>query len=136
LAKLVHGAEPAVIVVDLAMPGIGGAAFIRKMRASAFAHVPLLLLSGWGHVDRFHLDVDRVISKPFEPASLARAVDRLASTRSHSRARQTGASAPAVGYEGGKGRAGPHRAADRTTGLSAEVAEPPRRSGSSARTRP
>lgn len=87
LAKLVYGAEPAVIVVDLAMPGIGGAAFIRKIRASPFAHVPLLLLSGWGHVDRFQLDVDRIIAKPFEPASLARAVDRLASTRSHGRSR-------------------------------------------------
>jgi DNA-binding response OmpR family regulator len=117
------------------MPGIGGAAFIRKVRASPFAHVPLLLLSGWGHLDRFQLDVDRVISKPFEPASLARAVDRLAgSSRSHAGARAAGAT-PSITIEDGVGRAGPHKAGSRNA-VTGEVAQPRRASGSSARTRP
>jgi DNA-binding response OmpR family regulator len=80
LASLRSGVLPAVIVLDLALPGMGGTGFLGTLRGlrAPWSRCPVLLLSGWGGVERLGLAVDMAMRKPPDPVSLARAVDRLA----------------------------------------------------------
>jgi CheY-like chemotaxis protein len=80
LSCLENGATPAAIVLDLALPGMGGAGFLAKLRAAPkpMSSYPVLLLSGWENLDRHRLAADHVLRKPADPVTLARAVDKLA----------------------------------------------------------
>jgi CheY-like chemotaxis protein len=76
--ELARGPEPALIVLDLWIPGMGSAAFIRRLRASPHAQVPVMLFSAAGSVAQVDLDADAVLSKSSESTAVVRAVDRLA----------------------------------------------------------
>jgi CheY-like chemotaxis protein len=80
LACLDGGATPAAIVLDLALPGIGGAGFLNKLRAAPapLSLFPVLVLSAWENLERHGLSAESVLRKPADPVTLARAIDKLA----------------------------------------------------------
>jgi two-component system cell cycle response regulator DivK len=71
---------PAVVVLDIQMPGVDGPSFARKLR-EALQHVPLVVLTG---VDDPKHEADRCnaeayLSKPFDAPELVKVVRRFAS---------------------------------------------------------
>jgi len=78
ISRLRFEAKPAVVILDLTLPDASGGRCLRAIRASSWADVPVLILSAWGHLERFGLDADQLLSKTCDPVTIARAVDRLA----------------------------------------------------------
>jgi DNA-binding response OmpR family regulator len=76
-AALVAGAKPAAIVLDQWIVGMSSGEFVARVRASAFANIPLLMLSGAPAAGRFGQDLDDTLRKPVESATLVRAIDKL-----------------------------------------------------------
>jgi DNA-binding response OmpR family regulator len=71
---------PALIVLDIQMPGVDGPSFARELRLS-LKHVPLVILTG---VDDPKHEADRCnaeafLSKPFNAPELVKVVRRFAS---------------------------------------------------------
>jgi DNA-binding response OmpR family regulator len=72
-----------VVLLDVDMPGLGGPAVCRLIRAAAeWAHLPVVLMSGRGLPDLTGLasacGATAVISKPFDWAVLARVIGSTA----------------------------------------------------------
>jgi two-component system OmpR family response regulator len=86
--------RPAVVILDLSLGDMSGGACLQLIRESRWADVPVLILSGWGHLDRFGLDAQALVSKSCDTEQLARAVDRLA--RSPAAAKRSNAAFGAV----------------------------------------
>jgi CheY-like chemotaxis protein len=77
LSKLSDGAPPAVILLDLRMPRIGGEAFLREMRADPrFEHVPVITMSAGAERTKGH-DVHAYVQKSFDLDDLLRIVMSL-----------------------------------------------------------
>jgi FixJ family two-component response regulator len=74
---MVAGTKPAAIVLDQWIVGMSSGEFVRRLRASPFADVPVLMLSGSPAARKFAQDLDAVLQKPVENTTLVRAVDRL-----------------------------------------------------------
>ncbi len=78
-----EGRYPAVILLDLAMPGMDGRTFLYKMRAQWEQMHPLpsivVITAGTGGPDASTLGVQQVIVKPFHVRDLLDVVRRLAS---------------------------------------------------------
>jgi CheY-like chemotaxis protein len=76
-------ARPQLIVADVMMPGLDGAAFCRAVRADpALGRVPVILLTAKGHdADLKDIPADQVLAKPCYPAELLEAVRRLLKAR-------------------------------------------------------
>jgi CheY-like chemotaxis protein len=77
---------PALIVTDLALPGMDGFELISRVRADPESStVPIICLSGFdgvAYAERAReVGVDRVLSKPCLPDALARAADEIMRTR-------------------------------------------------------
>lgn len=77
---------PAVVVVDVMLPGIDGFEMVRRLRADARgADLPVLMLTAKGQArDRARAraaGADEFMSKPFSNAELVAAVTRLARRR-------------------------------------------------------
>jgi DNA-binding response OmpR family regulator len=89
LAQLASGVRPALVILDLWLPGVGSRGVIRGLRTSANASVPILIVSAAASLDHTELDADAVLRKPFDMTTLVRAVDKLTGL-----GRQGGASAP------------------------------------------
>ncbi len=78
--RAVHvGPLPAVIVLDINMPGIDGPAFARELRHE-LRHVPLVVLTGAADARREadRCNAEAFLRKPFDADELARTVDRFA----------------------------------------------------------
>ena len=76
------GLRPAAVIVDLALPGMSGREFLSLLRAKPWGQrVPVLMLSGWQHLETYAGMADRVLRKDAEPVSVARAVERLVGRR-------------------------------------------------------
>lgn len=80
-AALLAGAKPAAIVLDQWIMGMSSGEFVGRLRASAFADIPLLMLSGAPAAWKVVQDLDAVLQKPVESTTLVRAVDRLIGAR-------------------------------------------------------
>jgi DNA-binding NarL/FixJ family response regulator len=76
-AALEQGIQPAAIILDLWLRGMSSGEFVRQLRASGHAAVPILVLSGAPSSDGLELDVDAVSRKPIEPTTLVSAVDEV-----------------------------------------------------------
>ena len=78
LAYLRGGGTPSVILLDLRMPVMDGWAFRREQqRDPAFAHIPVVVLSG-ADAHRFHeLEAAATFHKPARMSDLLRCVRRL-----------------------------------------------------------
>jgi DNA-binding response OmpR family regulator len=73
------GAQPAAIVLDLWLAGgaMSSGEFVRRLRASSAAPVPILVLSGSRSVELLESEVDAIVHKPIEATALVRALDGL-----------------------------------------------------------
>jgi DNA-binding response OmpR family regulator len=69
---------PSVVTLDLTLGDMSGAECLRAIRASHWTDVPVLIFSAWGHLDRFGLDAQALLSKTGDFEMVVRAVDRLA----------------------------------------------------------
>jgi CheY-like chemotaxis protein len=69
------GGIPAVILLDLEMPGMTGWEFRRELlRDPLLAHVPVAVASG---ADPGAIEVDAFLAKPYETAELCRVIASL-----------------------------------------------------------
>ena len=78
--RQIQADPPALIVLDIQMPGVDGPSFARELRMS-LKHVPLVILTG---VEDPKAEADRCnaeafLSKPFNAPELVRVVRRFAS---------------------------------------------------------
>jgi DNA-binding NtrC family response regulator len=69
--------RPAGVILDLTLSDMSGGQCLHLIRESHWGDVPVLIHSGWGHLDRFGLDAQAVLSKTCDIELVARAVDRL-----------------------------------------------------------
>jgi DNA-binding response OmpR family regulator len=76
---LALGSCPAAIILDLWLEGMSSGEFVRHLRASRHASVPVLVLSA-APGDTVGLDVDAVARKPIDTACLVSMLDRLVAT--------------------------------------------------------
>lgn len=84
--EMVKGTTPAAIILDQWIAGMSSGEFLRQLRASRFADVPVLMLSAAPPSRRFGQDLDAVLQKPVETTTLVRAVDKLIGPKRHARA--------------------------------------------------
>ena len=75
--ELAVDVRPALIILDLWLPGMSSGEFVRRLRASRHARIPVLVLSGSPGSNRCEADVDAVSQKPIEATTLIRAIDKL-----------------------------------------------------------
>ena len=73
---------PKVVVSDLSMPGMDGAAFLKALRADPRTrHIPFILLSGQGTdktpIEALESGADAYLDKPFHPRHLLARIHRL-----------------------------------------------------------
>jgi CheY-like chemotaxis protein len=68
--------------------------FVRRLRASPFADVPILMLSGSPAARKLRQDLDAVLQKPVEETTLVRAVDKLVGPKRTARTSAAPANAP------------------------------------------
>jgi CheY-like chemotaxis protein len=68
-----------LIIVDILMPGLGGAELIKRLRdTSEWATTPIMVLSGYADLTRYRdLPVDSVQLKPFELSDFLDKVNQL-----------------------------------------------------------
>jgi len=74
--------RPAVLVLDLGLPGIGGREVLRQVREDAdLFTLPVVVVSAHAAPptisEMTHLGCDRYLTKPFDPRELVKAVDEL-----------------------------------------------------------
>jgi DNA-binding response OmpR family regulator len=85
--------EPALVVLDLMLPGLDGRAVLRAVRREPDGDVPILILSARGStVDRIaglEDGADDYLPKPFSPAELVVRVRRILERTARSRATPT-----------------------------------------------
>jgi CheY-like chemotaxis protein len=79
MAELKHGARPAVILLDLMMPGLSGAEFrAQQLADAALAKIPVVVLSGARGVDEAARQMGvESLPKPVELDQLMRTVNRF-----------------------------------------------------------
>lgn len=78
LELLRAGLRPALIVLDLSMPRMGGRAFLERLRANERLDVPVLVTSGEAPAAP-PAGADACLGKPVEPAVFRSVVGRLSS---------------------------------------------------------
>ena len=79
-AKMWHEVNPALVILDLMLPGKNGFRLLREMRASGLK-TPVLILSArgeeWDKVKGFHLGCDDYVVKPFSIMELLERIKAL-----------------------------------------------------------
>jgi len=73
---------PDLIVMDVTMPKLSGTVACARIKADpALAHIPVILLTGWGKIsdieEGFNAKADDYIVKPFSPRTLKSRIDQL-----------------------------------------------------------
>ena len=74
--------RPALIVLDLELPGISGFEAARRLRRNPATHdIPLIAATGYSHQRQLAMareaGFDRVVVKPVDPDCLGREIERL-----------------------------------------------------------
>lgn len=80
LAKLRAGAQPALVILDMMMPGIGGMGVLEKLALpDGTFRFPLLVLTAKASMAEYFADkkVDGFLAKPCAPEDLAAEVNRI-----------------------------------------------------------
>ena len=88
---LARTAEPAVLLIDVMMPGLGGPEVLRRLRRED-GTLPFAVLVLTGAVEsveplRYELGLDSILEKPFDIITLASRVKELASRVEHGSSR-------------------------------------------------
>ena len=91
---MIGGRKPAAIILDQWIAGMSSGEFVRRLRASPFADIPVLMLSGSPAARKLGQDLDAVLQKPVENTTLVRAVDRLIGPKRSARTFAAPADAP------------------------------------------
>ena len=68
--------EPDVILCDLQLPGMDGAAFIEIVKASDLADTPVVLMSAYGEPEQH--SADTFVGKPFDPFEVTHLIETMA----------------------------------------------------------
>jgi DNA-binding response OmpR family regulator len=75
--------SPALIVLDVMLPGKSGLEFLRELRESDRRTIPVVLVSAWQSMTdqqtATEAGADAFLGKPFDPDALARVVGDLVS---------------------------------------------------------
>jgi CheY-like chemotaxis protein len=81
---LVEAAEPDVIVLDLMMPVLDGYTVLKVLRDDLHLRTPILVLTAVANRDDLGTclaaGADQVMTKPFDPRTVATAIDELLAT--------------------------------------------------------
>jgi len=86
LEKLMHGATPGAVVLDLMMPVMDGFRFLSARKLDRrIAAIPVIVLTAVPEVlvDRVDLNVHEILSKPCDPRRLVETVRRYAEPIAH-----------------------------------------------------
>ena len=77
--RVVQADPPAVVVLDIQMPGVDGPTFARELRM-ALRRVPLIVLTGVAdpRCEADRCNAEAYLSKPFDAEELVRVVRRFA----------------------------------------------------------
>src|SRR2546421_8702019 len=78
LKQLGAGVRPALILLDLMMPRMDGEQFLKEMRATRSANIPVVIMSGTAGKASGKIGVACYLMKPFELDDLVNAVRRFA----------------------------------------------------------
>jgi CheY-like chemotaxis protein len=83
LEQLHAGAHPALILLDLMMPRMDGEQFMKEIRGTRFAKIPIVVISGHSAVRRKTREFEAVsfLMKPVEFNELIKTVRRFAAAR-------------------------------------------------------
>jgi CheY-like chemotaxis protein len=83
LEQLRSGVQPFLILLDLMMPRMDGEEFLREIRGTRFAKIPIVIISGHTAVRRKTRDFEAAsfLLKPIEFNELLRTVRRFAPAR-------------------------------------------------------
>jgi two-component system alkaline phosphatase synthesis response regulator PhoP len=81
--KLAMTWDPDLILLDLAMPGVDGPAFLKRYRRTATSPAPVVLLTGAldGLARATEMDVTMFLPKPFDLGILVEIVDAYSSAK-------------------------------------------------------
>jgi CheY-like chemotaxis protein len=71
-----HAERPALVIVDLVMPVMGGAAFVEELRAGAGPLPPIVLMTAAAPSAQPLPAVDEILPKPFAVQDLLSVVER------------------------------------------------------------
>jgi DNA-binding response OmpR family regulator len=76
--RVLHEDPPAVVVLDVQMPGVDGPSFARELRM-ALRRVPLIVLTGKSDPRREadRMNAEAYLAKPFDALELVQAVRRF-----------------------------------------------------------
>jgi DNA-binding response OmpR family regulator len=74
-------APPALVIMDLALPDMSGDRCMRALRGGPWASVPVLIFSGWEHLEQLGLEAQGLLSKTCGIEALLRTVHHLVSAR-------------------------------------------------------
>lgn len=80
--RLEGGEPPALVVLDIGLPGMGGADVLERIRADAgLESLPVVLLSGRSResdvVTELDVEADDYVKKPFSPEELRSRIGQL-----------------------------------------------------------
>ena len=87
LTRLRNGLEPALIVMDLALPQRNGWELLEDLQGDArWRKIPVIIASAFADMPIFisHSSVRVVLRKPFDPIDIAHEIDSILSTPSAS----------------------------------------------------
>jgi CheY-like chemotaxis protein len=80
LEELEAGPRPALILLDLMMPRMDGEQFLKQLRGSRFADIPIIIMSGHSAAEKKaqQLNVAHCLMKPVEVDDLLKTVRQFA----------------------------------------------------------
>jgi CheY-like chemotaxis protein len=80
LEHLRNGAQPVLILLDLMMPRMDGAQFLKQIRSTRFAKTPVVIMSGHNTAQKeaVELGATSCLPKPVELVDLLKTVHRFA----------------------------------------------------------
>ena len=76
--RLLEGASPSAILLDIRMPVMDGVTFARTYRGRSATPVPIIVMTGEADAERFYreIDADATLRKPFHLLDLVDVVRR------------------------------------------------------------
>lgn len=80
-----HAIQPALIILDVGMPGMNGFEVCERLRAEPrFATTPIIILTAFGQAKdeqrAIEVGADRFITKPFSPRALRELLEEMLKT--------------------------------------------------------
>jgi CheY-like chemotaxis protein len=75
--RMIEGGQPRAVILDLALPRLGGREVLKELRANAVTQkIPVIVVTGTDHADIDPEDFACVLKKPISPNALIAAVEK------------------------------------------------------------